>query len=173
MNTHVLYEVTNDSIVHPFSLSFVIICLFFVLSIVYISKTWKNSDSLLGKILFLLVPFLLSVAILTQFINFFKIKHVLSDFENGNCQVAVGKIENYEQHYEVGTMAMEDYPDRFFVDDTEFIVYGYSTYGIEYYWRQVDGSKLQEGQYVRITYKNCFYENLILKVELIEKDDTQ
>ena len=59
---------------------------------------------------------------------------MLLDFENGNCQVAVGRIENYEQHYQVGTMSMKDYPDRFFVDDTEFIVYGYPTYGVEYYW---------------------------------------
>lgn len=167
MSTQVIYEVTNDSTVQPFSLPIIIICLLLIISIAYIIKTWKNSESVVGKILFILIPIGLSIAIITQFANFFRIKQVLSDFEKGNCEVVEGKVENYEQFYEVGTMAKEDYPDRFFVDGTEFIVYGYSTYGIEYYWRRADGSKLQEGQYVRITYANHFHENLILKVEVI------
>lgn len=170
MNKQLIYEVTND--VTLFSLPFIIICLAFILVIIYIIKTWKNSDGIVGKFLFLLIPIVMSIAIITQFVNFFKIKHILSDFEKGKCEVAEGKIENYEQYYKIGTMSEEDYPDRFFVDGTEFILYGYSTYGIEYFLRQTDGGKLQEGQNVRITFANNFYENLILKVELIEKDDT-
>lgn len=170
MSKQLIYEATND--ITLFSLPFIIICLAFVFIIIYIIKTWKHSEGTVGKILFLLIPIVMSIIIITQSVNFFKIKHVLSDFEKGKCEVVEGKIENYEQYYKIGTMAKEDYPDRFFVDGIEFIVYGYSTYGIEYFLRQTDGSKLQEGQDVRITFANCFYQNLILKVELIEKDDT-
>lgn len=170
MNTQVIYEATNGF--HLFSLPFIVICLILILLIVYIIKTWKNSEGIAGKILFLLIPIGLSVVVITQFADYFKVKQVFSDFQKGNCKIAEGKIENYEQNYEVGTMAKEDYPDRFFVDGTEFVVYGYDTYGIEYFLRQADGSKLQEGQYVRITYAFSFHQNLILKIELIEKDDT-
>lgn len=170
MNTQIIYEATGD--ISPFSLPFVVICLFFILAIVYAIKVWKKSD--VGvKIGLILVPVLTSIVIISQFSNFFRTKQVFENFKNGNCKIAEGKIENYEQYYEVGTMAKEDYPDRFFVDGTEFIVYGYYTYGIEYFWRQDDGSPLQEGQYVRITYENSFHQNLILKVELIEKDNTE
>ncbi|MCH5191718.1 MAG: hypothetical protein J1F23_06085 [Oscillospiraceae bacterium] len=170
MNIQTIYEATNDFT--PFSLPFIIICLVFILAIVYAIKVWKKSN--VGvKIGLILVPVLMSIVIISQFSNFFRTEKVFSDFQKGNCKIAEGEIENYEQYYEVGTMAKEDYPDRFFVDGTEFIVYGYSTYGIEYFWRQDDGSPLQEGQYVRITYENCFYQNLILKVELIEKDNTE
>lgn len=173
MNTQIIYDVANDPPTWPFSLSLIIVSFVSIVFIAYLIITWKNSDSLVGNIILLVVAiFVLFITITTQITDFFKIKQIFSDYEKGNCEVVEGKIENYEQFYKVGTMAKQDYPDRFFVDDTEFIVYGYSTYGVEYFWRQSDGSKLQEGQDVRITYANCFHENLILKVELMEEDNT-
>lgn len=170
MNIQIVYETTGD--ISPFSLPFIVICLFFIVVIAYAIKVWKNSN-VGAKIGLILVPVLMSIVIISQFSNFFRTKQVFENFQNGNCKTAEGRIENYEQNYRVGTMEKDDYPDRFFVDGTEFIVYGYSTYGIEYFCRQNDGSPLQEGQYVRITYENCFHENLILKVELIEKGNTE
>lgn len=165
MNTQIIYEATND--ITPFSLPFIIICLFFILSLIYSLRVWKNSD-FGGRLGLVLIPLILAFAIIIQFINFFKVEQLFWDFKHGNCEVAEGKIENYEQYYEVGTMSKEDYPDRFWVDDTEFIVYGYSTYGLEYFLRQADGSPLEEGQNVRIYYIFAFYQNLIFKVELLE-----
>lgn len=173
MNTQIIYDVSNEPPITPFSIPVIIICLLSIIFIVYLIKTWKNSDSVVGNIILLVVAvFVLSITVTTHSVNFFKVKKILSDYEKGNCEVVEGQLENYEQFYKVGTMAEEDYPDRFFVGDTEFIVYGYSTYGVEYFWRQSDGSELQEGQDVRITYVNCFHENLILKVELLEEDNT-
>ena len=170
MNTQIIYDVANEPPITPFSIPVIIICLLSIIFIVYLIKTWKNSDSVVGNIILLVVAvFVLSITVTTHSVNFFKVKKILSDYEKGNCEVVEGQIENYEQFYKVGTMAEEDYPDRFFVGDTEFIVYGYSTYGVENFWRQSDGSELQEGQDVRITYVNCFHENLILKVELMEE----
>ena len=99
MNTQIIYEATGD--ISPFSLPFVVICLFFILAIVYAIKVWKNSD--VGvKIGLILVPILTSIVIISQFSNFFRIKQVFQNFQNGNCKIAEGKIENYEQYYEVG-----------------------------------------------------------------------
>lgn len=169
MNAQIIYEATDD--IHPFTLPFISICLFFIMSIVYIIKTWKNAEGIVGKILFLFIPIGLSIVIITQISDYFEVKQVLTDFQNGKCNVAEGIIENYEEDYKVGTRSEGDYPDRFFVDGTEFIIHkDYSAFGVGYYWRQSDGSKLREGQYVRITYSFTFYNNIILKVELIEKD---
>lgn len=165
MNTKIIYEATND--ITPFSLPFIIFCLFFIVSIIVLLKLWKNSN-FGGRIGLILIPLLMSVVLISHFSVFFETEQLFREYEKGNCEVAEGMIVNYEQYYEVGTMSKEDYPDRFLVDGTEFIVYGYSTYGLEYYLRQVDGSLLKEGQNVRICYINAFHENLIFKIELLE-----
>lgn len=169
MNTKTFYEATND--ITPFSIPFIIFCLFFILTLIVLLKLWKNS-SVSGRCGLVLIPVLMSVAIVSQFSTFFATKQLFEEFKNGNCEIAEGKIVNYEQNYEIGTMAKENYPDRFFVDNTEFIVYGYSTYGLEYSLRQTDGSILKNGQNVRITYSNRFHENLILKIEIINQNQS-
>lgn len=166
MKTKIVYEATND--ITPFSLSFIIFCLFFILSLIILFKLWKNSN-LGGRIGLILIPFLMSIVLISHFAAFFEIEKLFSEFEKGNCEVVEGKIVIYEQYYEIGTMSKEDYPDRFLVDGTEFIVFGYSTYGLEYYLRQADGSPLKEGQNVRICYINAFHENLIFKIEMLEE----
>lgn len=165
MNPKIVYEATND--ITPFSLPFIIFCLFLILALIIALKLWKNSN-VGGKIGLILIPLLMSIVLISQFSNFFIAKQLFWTFENGNCEVAEGRIVNYEQDFKIGTMSEENYPDRFFVDGTEFIVYGYPTYGLEYYLRQVDGSNLKEGQTVRISYINCFHENLIFRIELLE-----
>lgn len=172
MNTQIIYEATNN--IHPFTLPFIIICIVLILVIVYIVKNWKKYEGpFIGKILFLLVPIGLSIAIITQFTDYFKVKQVLADFQNGKCNVAEGIIENYEEDYKVGTRSEGDYPDRFFVGGNEFIIHeDYTAFGVGYCLRHADGSELQEGQYVRITYSFTFYNNMILKVELMEEDNT-
>ena len=166
MNTQIVYEATND--ITPFSFSFIIFCLFFILSLIFIFKLWKNSN-IGGKFGLILIPLLMSIVLISHFAIFFQTEQLFWNFKKGACEVVEGKIVNYEQYYKVGTMSNENYPDRFFVDDTEFIVFGYSTYGLEYCLRQADGSILKEGQNVRICYMNAFHENLIFKIEILEE----
>lgn len=165
MNNTIIYEATNG--ITPFSIPFAIFCLIFLIVIAYALKVWKKSE--LGvKIGLVLVPAVMSIVLIAQFATFFQTKQVLDSYIKGDCEIVEGEISNYEQKYEVGTMSEDKYPDRFFVNNIEFIVYGYQTYGIEYCLRQADGSKLENGQSVKIYYTKFKYENLILKIELTD-----
>ena len=78
MNTQIIYEATGD--ISPFSLPFVVICLFFILAIVYAIKVWKKSD--VGvKIGLILVPVLTSIVIISQFSNFLEPNKCLKIFK--------------------------------------------------------------------------------------------
>lgn len=94
MNTQIIYDVANEPPITPFSIPVIIICLLSIIFIVYLIKIWKNSDSVVGNIILLVVAvFVLSITVTTHSVNFFKVKKYFRIMKKGIAKLSKDKLK--------------------------------------------------------------------------------
>ena len=87
---------------------------------------------------------------------------VYDEYQKGNYLVAEGEISGYTTAEE----GQSNLPDYFYVDNVEFQVPGFVT-SWGYPLKKVEGGILENGMKVRICYIEYKYENVIMKIELL------
>lgn len=165
MNNLIIYEAKPS---HEISILFFIIILIFIIVLIFgITLCIKNREArVIDKIGPFVVDAILLFIIICIVITSFDSKNkVWNQYSKGNYLVAEGSIANYE---EVKGISNEDIKyDSFSIAKTEFHVPGFTTiWG--YPLRQVDGGVLKNGLKVKIYYVPYKFENVIMKLELIE-----
>lgn len=135
-----------------------------VLLLVYAVVNWKNSAKA-GKIGMCVVGGFLSVIFLVTTAGHWSSQSIWREYQKGEYQIAEGTIENYE----VGSEEKASFPDRFTVNDTEFIIAEQPAFGYGYALRQNDGGALRNGLKCKIFYVPYKYENVIMKIMLFDE----
>mgnify|MGYP001213392452 CR=1 FL=1 len=148
----------------------IIIILVFIILLIYGIIMWKNNPEvrIIDKIGPFVVDGILLICIISVTITSIDSKYrVWNEYTKGNYLIAKGTIGSYE---EVKGISETDIKyDSFIVSDIEFHVPGFVTvWG--YPLRQVDGGVLKNGMNVEIYYIPYKFENVIMKIELLESD---
>lgn len=155
-----IYEALPNSLV---SLPFILLCVLEFCVAIYGIINWKT-NAVSGKICICLVFILLIMFISVTIYNYFDSDTIWETYQNGDCLVAEGIIEDYK----VGN---EGRPDRFTVNGVDFAVSNSSATGYGYTMRQDSGGVLRNGQYCKIFYVPYKYENVIMKILLVQESD--
>lgn len=158
MTYKTIYEAQRsyDSI----SPTFIIVTIASIVLIVLMIKDWKN-QRIVSKIGMTVVILTLSIIFISMVYSFISSQVlVYNKYAKGKYSVAEGTIENYTQK--------ADHPpaDFFDVSNIDFEVPGFTNWG--YALRQRDGGVLKDGVQVRICYIHYKFENVIMKLELLE-----
>jgi len=161
----IIYEAEHF---YKFSLSipFIVICIIDVIIIFLLARFVVKNGIHNAKYEILFFGFI--IAVLSLIIGsliycHIDAKHKVYDqYLKGNYSTVEGYIENYTPDPDGARL-----PDRFNINDIDFSVPGYvSCWG--YPLRKVDGGILENGMKVKICYIHYKYENVIMKIELIE-----
>lgn len=125
-------------------------------------KAWK-SDKRSLKIMFAFLSAVIFLIFFSLLFNEFRSKNeVYKPYVNGKSSIIEGTIEKYVPNTDGSQL-----PDRFEVGSTDFAIPGFtSKWG--YPLRQIDGGILKDGLKVRIHYIHYKFENVIMKLELLE-----
>ncbi len=125
-------------------------------------KAWK-SGALSMKIIFSILSIIMLLVFFSITWNELNSRiKVYDPYKKGEYQIVEGKIEKYLPNTDRTQL-----PDRFEVNDVDFVVPGFNTkWG--YPLRQIEGGVLKEGLTVRIQYIHYKFENVIMKLELLE-----
>ena len=155
-----IYEATPFYGVHP---AFVIFCVITFLIILLVIVFWKKVDTGVRCFTSAIIVFLLFIIFCQAYTSIDTKCKVYNVYVAGEYLTVQGVISDY-------TLAEEgqlNLPDSFNVDGVEFSVPGFvSAWG--YPLKQVDGGVLEEGMYVRIRYIPYKFENVIMKIEILE-----
>ena len=155
-----IYEAKPFYGVNP---AFVIFCVITVLITLFVIVFWKKVDTGVRCLALAIIVFLLFMISCQAYTSIDAKRKVYNAYVAGEYLEIQGVISDY-------TLAEEgepNLPDRFFVNELRFSVPGsVSAWG--YPLKQVDGGILQEGITVRICYIPYKYENVIMKLEVIE-----
>ncbi|MGM9645336.1 MAG: hypothetical protein ACI3XS_01410 [Eubacteriales bacterium] len=158
MDYTVIYEAGMPN---GISIPFIVIVLSFIAMTVWGIILFRNkSGSVKNKIFPFIVAAVLLIVIVACIVNFMSSYYnVWKAYTGGEGLVAEGTIENYE------VVEGRSEIDYFEVNGVEFSVPGYaSEFGYEL--RKSDGSILDSGVKVRITYVKYKTENVIMKLEV-------
>ena len=153
-----IYEALPNKL---FTVTFIILSLLELTVLVYAIFNWKNNNSG-GKFGMCLVAVLLFLVIGSTIYTYFSTKVLWQTYKDGNCVVTEGLIEDYTEE----TTEASELPDRFIVNDVEFIVSNSPSTGYGYPLRHRDGGLLQNGMYCRIYYIPYRFENIIMKIDV-------
>lgn len=163
MEYGIIYEASHN---HLVTIPFIIIVVLEILLTVYTVINWKyNSTS--GRIGMCFVGIFLLMIISAIIFKYLSTQSIWNDYKNNNYQIVEGIIENYE----VGTDEKLSFPDRFSIEGTEFVVSNHPSTGYGYSLRQYDGGVLRDGCKCAIYYVPYGFENVIMKIELLENTE--
>ena len=143
--------------------AFVMLCLIPVFIIALLIIFWKKVDIGVRCFVSSIIVFILFIIFSQVYIAIDSKHKVYNAYVSGEYLTVEGVISEY-------TLAEEgqpNLPDRFYVNDVRFSVPGFvSIWG--YPLKQVDGGILKDGIYVRICYIPYKFENVIMKLEILE-----
>ena len=143
--------------------AFVIFCITALLAVLLVIVFWKKIDIGVRCLSIAIIVFMLFI-VSCQVYTAIDAKHkVYNAYIAGEYLTVQGVISDY-------TLAEEgqpNLPDRFYVDDIPFSVPGFvSAWG--YPLKHADGGILEDGMRVRIYYVPYKFENVIMRIELID-----
>lgn len=166
MNNSIIYEA---KISNEVSVPFIILVVVFLIILIFgIIACVKNPQArIVDKIGPFIVDFILLFIIICLAVNSFDSKYKVWDqYSKGDYLVAEGTIENYEKVKGISDKDIKY--DSFTVSGINFHVPGFATvWG--YPLRQIDGGVLKNGIKVKIYYIPYKFENVIMKLELVEQ----
>ena len=142
--------------------SFVIIAILVILDIalwLWVLYDLKKGNT--GDKLFIIIPFILTVAVISLIYSDLTVPDFYDEYQNGNYSVCEGKIYEYE------SLKDNNY-DSFYVNNELFFVSDNLAYGYGYTKRIREGGELNTGINVRICYIPYKSSNVIMKLELSE-----
>ena len=143
--------------------AFVMLCLIPVFIIALLIIFWKKVDIGVRCFVSSIIVFILFIIFSQVYIAIDSKHKVYNAYVSGEYLTVEGVISEY-------TLAEEgqpNLPDSFYVNDVSFSVPGFvSIWG--YPLKQVDGGILKDGIYVRICYIPYKFENVIMKLEILE-----
>lgn len=160
MKYTVVYE---SELSNSVSIPFIVITILFVVMMVWgIFLTKSNQGNLKSGIGPFVIAFVLFVIIVVCVVNYISsYTNIWKKYDSQETMVVEGIVENYE------IIKGRDETDTFTVNDVVFNIPNYaSEYG--YTLRQKDGSILEDGVMVRITYIEYKTENIIMKLEMLQ-----
>ncbi len=157
---NVIYEAKPFYGVNPV---FTVFCVITALLVLLLIVFWKKVDTGVHWFISLIIAFMLFV-IFSQMFVFFEAKcKVYEEYKKGNYFVVEGRIKGYVPAEE----GQPNLPDQFNVNGVAFQVPGFvSIWG--YPLKNTDGGVLKEGTPVRIYYIPYKFENVIMKLEILE-----
>ena len=159
-----IYEATPNKL---FTLPFIVLSATALFLLIYSAVNWKKNN-VSGKVGMFIVFIMLLLVVCILIYNYCSSYAIWNTYEDGNCLVVEGIIEDYVD----GTEEKISFPDRFKVNDIPFIISNSPSRGYGYTIRQYDGGILQNGMYCKIFYVPFRNENIIMKI-LIEQHDIQ
>lgn len=152
-----IYEaLPNRSVILPV----IILCILELCMAIYGIINWKY-NAVSGKIGICLISFLL-LFFITCSVYYCIVSYTIWDtYQNGDYLIAEGIIEDYK-------VENEGHPDKFTVNGSYF----YIPKPAGWEWEHDDGSRiLHNGQYCKIFYVPYKYENVIMKILLVQESD--
>ena len=157
---NLIYEAKPFYGVKPVFVIFSLVAIFVTL---YLILSWGKFDTG-DRIFFSIISAVMLLVVFSQVYTAIDAKHkVYNAYVSGEYLTVEGVISEY-------TLAEEgqpNLPDDFYVNDVSFSVPGFvSIWG--YPLKQVDGGILKDGIYVRICYIPYKFENVIMKLEILE-----
>lgn len=159
-----IYEAAPNNL---FTLPFIVLSAIELFLLIYSIVNWKKNN-VSGKVGMCIVLILLLLVICSMIYNYCSSFVIWHTYENNNCLVVEGKIEEYVR----GTDEKISFPDRFKVNDIPFIVSSAPPRGYGYTMRQYDGGILRNDIRCKIFYVPYKGENIIMKI-LVEQHDVQ
>lgn len=157
---NVLYEAGAEYGVSP---TFLVFCCVLVTIIIIVVACWQKID--LGVRIFssILILFLSFIVVCQIYVAFDARNKIYNEYRLGHYYVAEGEIYNYT----CAEDGEDNLPDYFSVSNVNFQVPGFvSCWG--YPLKVADGGVLHEGMRVRILYINYKFENVIMRIEIID-----
>lgn len=155
-----IYEAKPFYGVNP---AFVIFCVITVLITLLVIVFWKKVDTGVRCLVSAIIVFMFFIISCQAYTSIDAKRKVYNAYVAGEYLEIQGVISDYT----LAEKGEPNLPDRFFVNELRFSVPGFvSAWG--YPLKQVDGGILQEGITVRICYIPYKYENVIMKLEVIE-----
>lgn len=161
MEYNTIYEASHNQFI---TVPLVIAAVLDVLLLIYAVVNWK-SNAKSGKIGMCIVGGFLSMTLLVTIVGHWSSWSIWRKYQNGDYQIAEGTIENYE----VGTDEKLSFPDRFTINDVEFMISEQPVFGYGYSLRQYDGGVLCNGLRCKIYYIPYKNENVIMKIMIFRK----
>lgn len=159
--SNVIYEAEPDR--GGVSPAFIIVCVMTIALIIYIIVKWRVMDIPARCFICFIATFLCFVIGCCIYTLIDSRDQVYDKYVAGDYLTVEGIIEDY-------TLAEEgeaQLPDRFYVDGVRFSVPGFVS-GWGYPLKQVDGGVLENGKHVRIYYVPYKFENVIMKLEVLD-----
>lgn len=155
-----IYEALPNNL---FSTPFVILSVIELILTIDTIVNWRNNKNS-GKIGMLIVLFVPFIIIVSTIYSYCSSQMIWDNYKSGNYYTVEGKIEDYE----IGTKEKLAYPDRFTVNGVHFIIAESPSTGYGYSKRQYDGGSLRNGLYCKIYYIPYRFENVIMKLEIVQ-----
>lgn len=162
-----IYEALPNKLL---TLPFILISAAALLLAIYSIVNWTN-NSTGGKIGMCSAFMILLIIIGSMVYTYCSSYTVWYTYENSECLVAEGVIEDYISGTKTMTTypeEMQPFPDRFTVSGVDFLVSPTPARGYGYTMRQYDGGVLRNGLHCKIFYVPYKGENVIMKI-LIEQ----
>lgn len=139
-----------------------IVFLFLEIMVIAISVTIWRRQVFSTRILLLFLMLFIGFLMFCSIYQYIDVRMNITDkYIDGNFEIVEGRIYNYEavEKHEQGT-------DYFYVDNVMFTLSSFTGYG--YNVEQRDGGVLKNGMSVKIYYVPYKYENVMMRVELLE-----
>lgn len=157
-NYRIIYEASTECYI-PIGAS---IFLFIEIAWITISVVKWKKEVLSTKLLLLFLMMFFCFLLLCNLYEYVDVRlNITEKYKFGIVEVVEGEIYDYES-----VNKNERGMDHFFVDGVEFSLSSFTGYG--YNIKQRDGGILKNGIYVRIYYIPYKYENVMMKLELLD-----
>lgn len=158
----VLYEAQRASFPILMVLILTIVALIFLVLNIW---SWKRNE-VAARICLTVITALLLAVVGIVFVEYSKTQEIFALYECGEYQQVTGVITDYTVRQ---TDSQEAIPDDFLVSGITFYAHSSGSAAFGYgYPRRSDGGQLENGQIVMIYYSPYQYENVILKILLLD-----
>ena len=159
----VLYEAKSF---YGVNATFIVLCVVTALVIVLLIVFWQKVDIGVRCLLSFIIVFFLFIIGCQIYIEIDARHKVYNEYIAGNYFEVEGEINDYT----LAEKGQSRLPDYFDVAGVTFSVPGFvSEWG--YPLNRANGGELEEGLYVRVCYVPYKFENVIMKLEILTKDD--